>query len=187
MDILTIGSIGAAVVIGAAGYSSYNRLVALDERCNTAFADIDAQLKHRHSVIPMLVETVRGFAGHESTAIKAVTEARANALNAARPEMRLEAENQLGVALQSLVSVEESYPDLKASAHFRELRVELTDIENRITASRRFYNLTVDEFNSTMRQFPGNLISGFASLGRRKHYDLGAERMLMDEAVSIKF
>lgn len=187
MDLLAIGTIASAVVVGSACYSSYNRLIALDERCNTAFADIDVQLKHRHSVIPMLVETVSGFANHETDILKSVADARAKALSATGPDMRLEAEAQLGNALTSLISVVESYPDIKASSHFKDLYRELTDIENRITASRRFYNLSVDEFNATQRQFPGNMVSNFAHLSRRKHFDLGSERMLMDEPVSVKF
>jgi len=187
MELLSIGVIGAFVVVGGGGYSTYNRLIALDERCNTAFADVDVQMKHRHSVIPMLVETVKGFANHESGILKAVTDARATALSAVGPEMRLEAEGQLGQTITSLITVAEQYPELAANSHFRELRIELTDIENRITASRRFYNLSVDEYNSTRRQFPGNMIGDFARLGRRSQYNLGAERILMDEPVSIKF
>lgn len=187
MDFITLGSLGVVAALGAGFYTSYNRLMALDERCNTAFADIDVQLKHRHSVIPMLVETVSGFAKHESGILTAVTEARANAMHAVTPETRLEAEAQLGVAISSLVSQAEQYPELKASSHFRELRVELTDIENRITASRRYFNTTVDEFNATVRQFPGKLVGNFARLGTRKHFDVGAERMFLDEPVAIKF
>lgn len=187
MDLLLFGVLGASVLAGLRVRSVYNRLVALDERCNTAFADIDVQLKHRHSVIPALVETVRGYAGHELEILQMVTAARSQALGAVEQNMRLDAEMQLGKVVGSLMSLVESYPDIAASGHFRGLRDDLTHVENRITAARRFYNLAVDEFNATLRQFPGNLISGYAHLGRRRHFDLGAERILLDEPVAVKF
>lgn len=187
MDFFVYAAGGGVLLAGAVAWSSYNRLMALDERCNTAFADVDVQLKHRHSLIPGLVETVRGFVGHEFAVLTEVTKARAGALRAAGPEMRLEAETQVGQSISSLLSVVERYPELQASGHFRELRKELADAENRITASRRFHNLAVDEFNATLRQFPGNVIGGAVRLGRRKQFDLGVERILIDEPVAIRF
>ena len=187
MDYLIYAAPGAIIFAALWIYSTHNRLVGLDERCKTAFADIDVQLKHRHNIIPSLVETVRGFAGHENEILTAVADARSRALSTNTPEMRLEAETQLGKTLTSMISVVEKYPELKASNHFRDLRIELTDIENRITASRRFYNTTVDELNSTIRRFPGSLIAGRANFSRRQHYDLGAERMLIDEPATFKF
>lgn len=171
----------------ALAWWSHNRLMALDERCDTAFADVDVQLKHRHNLIPALVETVRGYTGHELTVLTAVTQARAGALRASGPEMRLEAETQVGQSLNTLMSVVERYPEIQASSHFRELRSTLTDAENRITASRRFYNLAVDEFNATLRQFPGSLIGGTLRLSRRKAFSLGVERVLLDDPVAIRF
>jgi LemA protein len=185
-SILLFGGGGVAVAAWL-GWSTYNRLMALDERCNTAFADVDVQLKHRHNLIPALVETVRGFVGHEHAVLTEVTKARASALRAAGPEMRLEAESQVGQSITSLLTVVERYPDLQASSHFRDLRVELSDAENRITAARRFYNLAVDEFNATLRQFPGNVIGGAVRLGRRKPFDIGVERVLLDEPVAFRF
>jgi len=187
MGILFYGA--GALVLGAAAvlWMIYNRLVALDERCKTAFADIDVLIKHRHSLIPGLVETVRGFAGHESSVLIEVTRARAAALQAARPEMRLEAEAQVGQSITSLFALVEKYPDLQASPHFRDLRVALTDTENRITASRRFYNLAVNELNASLRQFPGNLVAGISHIGRRQVFDLGVERILLDDPVAIRF
>lgn len=166
--------------------SGYNRIMALDARCDTAFADIDVQLKHRHSLLPGLVETVRGFASHETTAIANVTQARAAALSAS-PQMRLEAEQQLGQSINTMMSMAESYPDLKASAHFRDLSAQLTDVENRVSASRRFYNLAVEEYNVSIRQFPGSSIAGFRRLSARRPFDLGVERMIMDEPVAVQF
>jgi LemA protein len=187
MELLVAALAAGTILPAVLAWSTYNRLMALDERCNTAFADVDVQLKHRHNLIPGLVETVRAFAGHESAVLTEVTKARAGALRASGPEMRLEAETQVGQTLTSLLTLVESYPDLKASAHFRELRMELTDAENRITAARRFYNLAVDEFNATLRQFPGNLIGAAGRLGRRRAFDLGIERVLIDEPVAIRF
>jgi LemA protein len=187
MEIFLLSVGGVVVLVGAVAWSTYNRLMALDERCNTAFADVDVLLKHRHNLIPNLVETVRGVVGHEASVLMEVTKARASALSASRPEARLEAETQVGQCLNSLFSVVESYPDLQASSHFRDLRMELTDAENRITASRRYYNLAVDEFNATLRQVPGNVIGAAVRLGRRKAFDIGVERVLIDEPVAIRF
>ena len=187
MDVFAYAAGGGVLLAGAVAWSTYNRLVALDERCNTAFADVDVHLKHRHSLIPGLVEAVRGFVGHEFAVLTEVTKARAGALRAAGPEVRLEAETQVGQSISSLLSVVERYPELQTSAHFRDLRKELADAENRITASRRFYNLAVDEFNATLRQFPGNAIGAAVRLGRRKPFDLGVERVLIDEPVAIRF
>jgi LemA protein len=187
MDLILMLGAGAVVLSGAVAWSTYNRLMALDERCNTAFADVDVQLKHRHNLIPGLVESVRGFVGHEHAVLTEVTRARASALRASGPETRLEAETQVGQSITSLLSVVERYPELQASSHFRELRMELTDAENRITASRRFYNLAVDEFNATLRQFPGNVIGAAGRLGRRKAFDLGVERVLIDEPATFRF
>lgn len=169
------------------GFSTHNRLVALDQRCDTAFGDIDVHLKHRHNLIPPLVETVRGFAKHESDILMGVTEARAEALKASSPEVRLSAENNLTQNINALMGVAERYPDLKASTHFSELRRELVDAENRITASRRFYNLAVEEYGTTLRQFPGSYIGRLFKMNVRMPFDLGIERVLIDEPLSIKF
>lgn len=186
MDILWL-TCGILVFAGLLAWRTYNRLMALDERCNTAFADIDVQLKHRHSLIPGLVETVRVFAGHELSILSEVAQARAGALRASGPEMRLEAETQVGQSLTTLLNLAERYPEIQASTHFRDLRSELGDAENRITAARRFYNLAVDEFNATLRQFPGNQIGAVVCLARRRPFDLGVERVLLDEPVAIRF
>ena len=139
------------------GFATHNRLVALDQRCDTAFGDIDAHLKHRHNLIPPLVEAVRGFTKHENDLLLGVTQARAAALQAVTPEMQLSAEKNLTQNIVALIGMAERYPELKASTHFADLRRELVDAENRITASRRFYNLAVEEYATTLRQFPGSL------------------------------
>ena len=167
--------------------ATFNRLVALDQRCDTAFADIDAHLKHRQNLIPGLVETVRGFAGHEHDILLGITAARTQALQAATPEIRMEAEKNVTQQINALIGMAERYPDLKASSHFSELRAELVSAENRITASRRYYNLAIGEYDATFRQFPGNLVARIRRMSRRLPFDLGFERVLIDEPLVFKF
>jgi LemA protein len=169
------------------GFATHNRLVALDQRCQTAFGDIDVHLKHRHNLIPPLVETVRGFTKHESDVLQGVTQARAAALQAATPEMQLTAEKNLTQNIIALIGVAERYPELKASTHFSDLRRELVGAENRITASRRFYNLAVEEYATTLRQFPGSYIGHLSKMNVRLPFHLGIERVLIDEPLAIKF
>jgi LemA protein len=168
-------------------FTTHNRLVALDQRCDTAFGDIDVHLKHRHNLIPPLVETVRGFTKHESDILQGVTAARAEALRAGSPEMRLSAEQNLTQNINALIGMAEHYPDLKASTHFSDLRRELIDVENRVTASRRFYNLAVEEYGITLRQFPGSTIGRMFRMNMRTRFDLGIERVLIDDPLAIKF
>lgn len=164
-----------------------NRLMALDQRCDTAFADIDVHLKHRQNLIPGLVETVRGYAGHEREILLGISHARATALNATGPEARLTAERDLTQSITALIGAAERYPELRGSEHFAALRNELIDAENRITASRRFYNLAVGEYGATLRQFPGSYLARLRKLNVRMPFDLGIERVLVDEPVSIRF
>jgi LemA protein len=168
-------------------FMTHNRLVALDQRCDTAFGDIDVHLKHRHNLIPPLVETVRGFTKHESDVLLGVTQAHAAALQAASPDMRLSAEQNLTQNINALIGMAERYPELKASTHFSELRRELVDAENRVTASRRFYNLAVEEYATTLRQFPGSYIGRLSKMNVRMPFDLGIERVLIDEPLVLKF
>jgi len=168
-------------------FRTHNRLVALDQRCETAFGDIDVHLKHRHNLIPPLVETVRGFVKHESDILLGVAEARAAAQQAATPEMQLSAEKNLTQNINALIGMAERYPELKASTHFVDLRRELVDAENRITASRRFYNLAVEEYDTTLRQFPGSYIGRLFNMNMRMRFDLGIERVLIDEPLAFKF
>ena len=175
-----------AVPAGIA-WRTHNRLVALDQRCETAFGDIDVHLKHRHNLIPPLVETVRGFARHENDILLGVTAARAAALQAATPEMQLSAEKNLTQNINALIGMAERYPELKASTHFADLRRELVDAENRITASRRFYNLAVEEYGTTLRQFPGSTVGRLFKMNVRMRFDLGIERVLIDEPLAFKF
>jgi len=164
-----------------------NRLMALDARCDTAFADIDVALKHRANLIPGLVETVKGFAGHEKGLVEAVTNARAQALSAVSAEGKAAADVKLKQSVGMLLQSAQAYPEIKASPHFRDLEQQLVDSENRLTASRRFYNLAIEEYNTTLRQWPGSLIAAKRRMTTRQPYDLGIERVLVDEPVAIKF
>ncbi len=182
--LIAIFVVGGIVVFIA--LQSHNRLAALDERCETAFADVDVQLKHRHNILPGLVETVRGFAEHERGVITEIARARASALRATGPEMRLEAETQLGQSINSFFTIAESYPDIKASTDYRDLRRELVDSDAKIAGARRFYNMACSELNATLRQFPGVFVARFSAIGARKRYDIGIERVMMDEPIAFK-
>jgi len=187
LTILACATLVAFAVPLVIAWTTHNRLVALDQRCETAFADIDVHLKHRQNLIPALVETVRGFTKHESDILSGITQAHAEALRAVSPEMRLSAEAHLTQNINALIGLADRYPELKASAHFTDLRKELVDAENRITASRRFYNLAVGEYGATVRQFPGAPIARFCNMNIRMPFDLGIERVLIDEPIAIKF
>jgi LemA protein len=164
-----------------------NRIIALDERCNVAFADIDAHLKHRHNLIPPLVETVRGFAKHETELVLGVTRAQAEAAAAATPELKMSAEKKLSASLNTLFASAQKLPDIQASSHFNALRNELIDCENRITAARRFHNIVVGEFNASARQWPASMFAQRKGIEKRQVFDLGAERASIDQPVAIAF
>jgi LemA protein len=158
----------------------------LDERCEAAFGDIDALLAERHALIPNLVETVKGFGLHEHKVLTEVVDARARAV-ANVGALRLEAENQIGQSINSLFAITENYPEIAASSHFRELRSEMTRIEDRITASRRFYNLAVEELNSIRRAFPGNLVAMVSTIGSHDKFSLSEKRAQFSEPVQVSF
>ncbi len=140
--------------------ASYNGFVTKRNRAKEALSDIDVQTKRRYDLIPNLVTTVKGYAAHESAAFENVTKARAAAMGATAPADKAAAENQLTGALKSLFAVSEAYPDLKANQNFLELQRELSDTEDKIQASRRFYNGTVRDLNTALQSFPGNVIAG---------------------------
>ncbi len=158
----------------------------LDERCEAASADIDALLSERHALIGNLVETVKGFAGQEHKVLKDVIDSRARAMESVG-NARLTAETQIGQSLNSLFAISENYPDLASSTHFRELRSEMTRIEDRITAARRFYNLAVEELNGIRRAFPGNLIALVSTIKRHEKFSLGDRRGEFAEPVKVTF
>lgn len=166
----------------------YNRLVALRQRRENAFADIDVQLKLRADLVPNLVETVKGYATHENEVLSKVTEARAKAMTASGTQERAAAEGLLGMALTNLMAVAESYPDLKANQNFQQLQSELSDIENKIAAARRFLNNTTMEYNTAIEQFPANIVAGMFSFHRADFFDVGREqRAELEKGVSVSF
>lgn len=148
------------VVLVVVWVSIYNGIVTADNKCDNAWQTIDAQLQRRSDLIPNLVETVRGYASHESATLTAVTEARAAVDSAPTPEAKMEASNMLTDTLRSLFAVAESYPDLKANANFAQLQTELADTENRISYARMSFNDMVLEYNNAIETFPGSLVAG---------------------------
>ena len=163
----------------------YNRLVALRQNANQAFADIDVQLKQRHDLIPNLVETVKGYATHEKTTLDEVIEARNRAAQGG-PNSASEA--QLRVALDKLLALGEAYPDLKASANFQELQSELADTEDKLAAARRALNAAVSRFNAASESFPAVLFAG--ALGFREadfHRLDDSEKGTVDQVPNVQF
>lgn len=140
--------------------SIYNGIVTKNNRCDNAWQTIDAQLQRRNDLIPNLVETVKGYAKHESETLQAVTDARAAVANAATPEAAMEASNQLSGALTHLFAVAEAYPELKANQNFAQLQTDLTDTENKISYARMSYNDCVLAYNNAIMTFPGNIVAG---------------------------
>ena len=175
------------VVLGLFLVGVYNRLVGLRQRANQAFADVDVQLQQRHDLVPNLVETVKGYATHEATTLQAVTNARAAAANASGVEEKVQAENMLTGALRQLFAVAEAYPDLKANTNFVRLQDELSDIENKLAAARRFFNNAVAEFNAAIQQFPAVLVAGPFGFKERTFFDVGADRAAVAAAPEVKF
>ncbi len=179
--------VGVIVVFVIWAISVFNRLVAMRQRVNQAFADIDVQLKQRHDLIPNLVETVKGYAAHERGTLEAVVNARNAAIAAPGVEQKVAAENMLSGALRQLFALSESYPDLKASQNFQQLQSELSDIENKLAASRRFFNNAVQEFNTGIQQFPAALFAGIFGFSQRQFFDLGEGRAQIEQTPSVKF
>ena len=176
MDLSTILIvIGAVVVLWL--ILTYNRLITLKNRTSEAWSDIDVQLKRRYNLIPNLVETVKGYATHERELFEKVTKARAMAMQAQSVKEKGEAENMLSGTLKSLFAVAENYPDLKASTNFLELQRELRDTEDKIQASRRFYNTNVRDLNIKVESFPTNIVAGLLGFKKRDFFEAeGGER-----------
>ncbi len=166
----------------------YNNLVKLRNRRQNAFADIDVQLRQRHDLVPQLVETVKGYASHEKELLLRVTEARTAAMAAGSIDDKIKAEQQLSAALQGLKVQVEAYPDLKANQNFLQLQEELSDIENKLAAARRFFNGATTEYNNAVESFPSNLIAKNFGFPRELFFDLGTEsRKQMEEPPKIQF
>jgi LemA protein len=179
--------IGVLVIAALWVFSVYNRLVALRQRVSQAFADIDVQLKLRHDLIPNLVETVKGYAAHERGTLEAVVQARNAAIAAPGLEQKVAAENVLTGALRNLFALSEAYPDLKANQNFQQLQTELSDVENKLAAARRFFNNAVQEYNTGIQQLPAALFAGALGFHQQPFFDLGETRAQLDQAPSVKF
>lgn len=184
MSILWI-LLAVVVVVAAWFVFTYNGLVTLKNRVDEAWSDIDVQLKRRYDLIPNLVSTVKGYASHEAGTFEKVTAARTAAMAASGPHDKAVAENMLTGALKSVFALSEAYPDLKANANFMKLQDELSDTENKVQASRRFYNGNVRDFNTKLQVFPTNLIAGMLGFVKREFFEIGneAER----EAPKVQF
>lgn len=179
--------LGVLVVLAFWIFSIYNGLVAMRQRVDQAFADIDVQLKQRHDLVPNLVETVKGYAGHERGTLEEVVKARNAALTAQGPAQVAAAENQLTSALRGLLALSEAYPDLKANTNFQQLQTELSDIENKVAAARRFFNNAVQEYNTGIEQLPAAMFAGSLGFRRKDFFDLGEARTQLEQAPSVKF
>jgi LemA protein len=167
--------------------AAFNGFVGKVNRTKEAWADIDVQLKRRYDLIPNLVETVKGYAAHESQAFENVTKARAAAMGATGTADKAQAENMLSGALKSLFAVSEAYPDLKANQNFLQLQKELGDTEDKIQAARRFYNSNVQELNTSVQSFPGNVIAGMFGFKAMDLFQLGAGEEAAREPVKVAF
>ena len=179
--------IGVLVVLVVWIIMIYNGLVAMRQRVNQSFADIDVQLKQRSDLIPNLVETVKGYAGHERGTLEAVIKARQTAIAAPTLDQKVQAENMLSGALRQLFALSESYPDLKANQNFQQLQAELSDVENKIASARRFFNNAVQEYNTGIQQFPAALFAATLGFTQRTFFDVGEERAVVEKAPQVKF
>lgn len=187
MSTSTMVVLGLIVVLVLWIVVIYNGLVGMRQRVNQAFADIDVQLKQRHDLIPNLIETVKGYAAHERGTLDAVVKARNAAIAAQGPAAQAAAENVLSGALRQLFALSEAYPDLKASANFQQLQSELSDIENKLAAARRFFNNAVQEYNTGIQQFPAALFAASLGFTQKEFFDLGEKRAELDQAPQVKF
>ncbi len=180
---LIVLGIIAAVVVFFVGI--YNTLVQLRNRCQNAWAQVDVQLRRRYDLIPNLVETVKGYAKHESETFQKVTEARSNAMNAQGVVDQGKAENMLSGALKSLFAVVESYPDLKANQNFLMLQEELAGTEGKIAYSRQFYNDSVMKFNTKQQVFPSNIVANMFKFEEMEYFEIDEEAAR--EPVKVEF
>ena len=187
MDALWI-ILGAGVIVGFVAVTIYNRLVALRQNREQSFAGIDVQLKLRFDLIPNLLETVKGYAAHEKDVLENITNARAGVASAEGVSQRVSAENVLSRAMVSLYAVAENYPDLKADGSFQKFMDELSDIENKIAAARRFFNNATAELNTAVEQFPAVLFAGALGFKKEEFFEVPEEqREDLEKAPDVKF
>jgi LemA protein len=183
--------IGAIVLLVLWIIMIYNGLVAMRQRVNQAFSDIDVQTKQRHDLIPNLIETVKGYAAHERGTLEAVIQARNAAVSAQGSGVaaQAQAENVLSGALRQLFALSEAYPNLKANENFQQLQNQLSDIENKIAAARRFFNNAVQEYNTGIQQFPAALFAASLGFSPKEFFDVGGPeaRAQLDKPPEVKF
>jgi LemA protein len=176
--------LGLIILGGLWFIAVYNGLIKFRNRVEEAWSDIEVQLKRRYDLIPNLVNTVKGYAGHEKGVFKEVTEARSQAMQAETPAEHAETENMLTGAIKSLFAVSENYPDLKASENFLHLQRELVDAEDKIQSSRRFYNGQVNTYNTKLQSFPTNMVAGMLGFMAREFFDAPEE---VNEVPNVQF
>src|SRR4029077_2093905 len=183
--LMVIAILVILVVIAVVLIGMYNSLVQLRVRCDSAWSDIDIQLKRRHDLIPNLVETVKGYASHEKGTFENIAKFRSQAMQATTPEGKAVAENQLTGALKSLFAVAENYPELKASEQFTQLQESLSQTEDAIQNSRRYYNAVVRDLNTKIQSFPTNILATMFDFKARQFFETtdAADR----EPVAVKF
>lgn len=180
--------LAVVVLLAVVLITIYNSLVRAKVRVDEAWSDITVQLKRRHDLIPNLVNTVKGYASHESKVFEEVTKARNNAINATGVAEQAAAENQFQQALKSLFAVSEAYPDLKANDNFKHLQEELVDTEDKIQAARRFYNGSVRDLNTKIQVFPTNLFAGMLGFQQREFFEVEeAEAASISKPTDVKF
>jgi LemA protein len=182
---IVLGVIGLAVVWLIA---AYNGLVTLRQRSRQSFSDIDVQLKQRHDLVPNLVETVKGYAKHESETLQNVVKWRNAAVAATGPAAQAAAEGQLAAGLRQIFALSEAYPDLKANANFQQLQGELADLENKIAASRRFFNNAASEYNASRESFPTVMFANAMGFGPQDFFNLDeTEKAAVKNAPKVQF
>ena len=164
-----LAAVGAIVVFIIV---SYNRLVSLTQRSQSAWSDVDVQLKRRTDLVPNLVESVKGYAAHERDTLDAVVRARSAAVAAQTPDSRAQAEGQLSQALRGLFALAESYPDLKATANFQSLQASLGEIEEAVQNARRYFNAVIRDLNTAIQEFPSNMVAGFFQFKPHAYFEL---------------
>ena len=186
MTALIIILLIALLIIGAF-WSTYNSLVKLDERVNEAWSDITVQLKYRADLIPNVIETVKGYAKHEKEVFEGVTEARSAVMGAKTVKSAAKAESDMTNALSRVFAIAENYPELKANTNFQKLQEQLQDVEDKIQASRRFYNAGAKELNTKIKTFPTNLINNIIGHFKPRDYFEVADREKIENAPEVKF
>ena len=184
----TIIILAIVILLVLMSISIYNRLVRLRNNREQAFSDIDVQLKQRHDLVPQLVNAVKGYMGHERGVLTEITEARAGAMKAGTINEKIQAESRLTRAIQGLQVSVEAYPDLKASQNFMNLQEEISDIENKLAAARRFFNSATKELNNAVQVFPANIMAGMFGFKKEPMFDIGSvTHEELDKAPDIQF